>query len=211
MPFVLRRTYRQGDSVSRAFGIGASQDLDTFLTGDFNTYQYIDLINADRSRIHYVRTAPRTDLLSTVFVNATDNTAFYGSTLWFDYYGFQWVLRLRSGTVLQFHDSQGQTNPLKAALNAIQDRYGNALTLTRNGDGALTNVTTPNGRWISLQYNSNGNIAQATDNLGRTTQYSYDEGGRLVQVTDPAGAVTRYSYDADDEMLTITDPRGSSM
>lgn len=212
IPFVLTRTYRQGDPISRAFGVGTTQDLDMFLTGDFSTYQYADLITADGSRIHYTRTSPGTSWWNAVFLNESANTGFFGSTLaWGQDAYWGWKLTLKNGDLLYFPEAAGQTNPLKAALAKIQDRYGNALTLNRNGNsGALTKVSTQNGRFVTFNYDANGQVIQVQDNLGRTTAYSYDAGGRLVQVTDPTGGVTKYTYDANDQMLTITDSRGNA-
>lgn len=211
IPFNLTRTYRQGDPILRAFGAGTSQDLDMFLVGDFNTYQYFDLIMADGSRVHYTRTSPGTFWGDAAFISNTGTTGFFGSTIiWATDGWYGWELTLKNGAVLYFPEAAGQTNPLKSALEGVKDRYGNTLTLTRDGgSGVLTNVTTQNGRFISFTYNANGQVVQAQDNLGRTTAYSYDDGGRLVQVTDPAGGITQYTYDANDQMLSITDSRGN--
>src|SRR5207244_3051424 len=60
MPITLTRTYRQGDSASRAFGVGTTHSYNIFLVGDSfpNLYTYQDLILADGGRIHYIRTSP---------------------------------------------------------------------------------------------------------------------------------------------------------
>ena len=43
----LSRVYRQSDSRSRSFGIGATHPYDIFLVGDLNPYTYQELILAD--------------------------------------------------------------------------------------------------------------------------------------------------------------------
>src|SRR5881397_2469184 len=44
LPLGLTRTYRQNDSRSRPFGIGATHPYEIFLVGDMNPYTFIDLI-----------------------------------------------------------------------------------------------------------------------------------------------------------------------
>src|SRR5882724_8121789 len=57
-PIRLRRSYRNGDPVSRAFGIGTSHSYNLFLFSDSASLAYVDLILEDGARIHYVRTSP---------------------------------------------------------------------------------------------------------------------------------------------------------
>ena len=46
------RTYRQNDSVSRTFGVGATHPYEIFLVGDTNPWTYVDLILPDGGRVH---------------------------------------------------------------------------------------------------------------------------------------------------------------
>src|SRR3989442_1145495 len=118
-------------------------------------------------------------------------------------------LTLKDGTVYWFPEAALQTNPAKAAVKQIRDRFGNTLQFVRDGvTGDLVTLTSPNGRWISFTYDASRRITVAADNLGRRVQYQYDASGRLTQVTDPNGGVTQYTYDADHRMLTLRDARG---
>ncbi len=54
-PFV--RKYRPQDDMSRAFGIGASDSFDIFLTGDSQTFATIELVMADGALAEYRRTS----------------------------------------------------------------------------------------------------------------------------------------------------------
>ncbi|MBI3608821.1 MAG: hypothetical protein HY207_12710 [Nitrospirae bacterium] len=202
IPIALTRTYRPNDTFSRPFGIGTTHPYEMFLIGDgdTSTYSYADLILPNGGRIHYVRTSPGTDYTTAVFEHTATPTPYYGSTIVWN--GTGWDLTLKTGTTYIFGDL--------APLQAIRDRYGNRLTLTRaNGQtGNLTTITSPNGRTVELTYDAGNRITQAKDNLGRVITYTYDASGRLVTVTDPNGGVTSYTYDAAHRMLTLTDARG---
>jgi RHS repeat-associated protein len=213
MPIVLKRTYRPGDNVSRAFGMGTSNDFEIFLwTQTFGTYQQLDLVLADGGRVHYVRTSgciagnnPCTSYTDAVFESTNTPTAFYKSKITFA--GAGWELKLNDGTVFSFGDV--------APLQSIRDRYGNKITIARDNvnslgspNGNIVKLTSTNGRWIQFTYDSANRVTKAKDNAGRTVNYTYDAGGRLWQVTDPNGGITTYTYDSSNQMLTIKDPRG---
>ncbi len=56
MPIALTRTYRPNDTVSRAFGLGASHPYELFIRGQI--YTTIELVLADGKDIHYARISP---------------------------------------------------------------------------------------------------------------------------------------------------------
>jgi RHS repeat-associated protein len=220
IPLTLTRTYRQGDNVSRAFGIGTSMSYDMFLVGDAldspEGYTYQDLILADGGRVHFTRTSPclgyngYCDYNNAVYTAISAPGSFYGATL--QWSGSYWTITAKNGTIYQFPDSNDAADYRQATLIGMQDRYGNALRLnggiTRGTLPNLTSITSPNGRSIQLTYDSSNRITQAIDNIGRTTSYTYNSAGYLATATDVMGGVTSYTYDAQGNMLTITDPRG---
>jgi len=206
LPVSLTRAYRPGDSMSRAFGIGSTHAFDMFLVGDTTNYSYDELILPDGGRIRYNRTSAGTSWTNAVYVHSDTTTMYYGSVITWN--GAGWNLTLRNGTVYIFPDGSGATIPQQAALIGIRDRYGNTVSLTRDSNHNLTQITTPNNRWIQFTYDSSQRITQALDNIGRTVSYAYDSSGRLSTVTDAKGGTTTYTYDSNSNMLTITDPRG---
>lgn len=219
IPLTLTRTYRQGDTVSHAFGIGMTMPYDIFNVGDNNTfpegYTYQDLILPDGGKIHFQRTSPCSpngycDLTNAAYQHTSSPTSWFGATINVELSGPcpMWVLTTKDGTALCFPDSDASNNARAAALTSIKDRYGNAVTLTRDGNFNLTQVTSPNGRWIKFTYDGGNRVTQAQDSAGRIVTYSYDGGGRLVQVVDANGGVWNYTYDAFNQMLSIQDPRG---
>jgi RHS repeat-associated protein len=202
----LHRTYRQNDSVSRSFGIGATHVYDMFLVGTTFPYTYIDLILPD-GRVHYDRISPGTGYADAVYEHTTSpRSAWFKSRI--SWNGDGWNLDLKDGTRIVFREGFTATRPAQSAAIRIQDRYGNAVVLTRNIEADLTRITSPNGRWIELTYDSSHRVTQAKDNLNRIVSYTYDGSGRLWKVTDAASGVTEYTYDTQHRMLTLKDARG---
>jgi RHS repeat-associated protein len=214
IPLSVTRTYRQGDYLSRAFGIGANMNYNIFMVGnDLYTpegYTWQDLIQPDGGRVHFTRTSPCTgangycDYNGAVFTATSTPGDFYGATI--AWTGGYWTMTKKDGTVYQFPDSSNSNNPQEAAPMGMHDRYGNALTFTRDSSGNLLRVTSPNGRWIQFTYDSSNRVTGAQDNILRTTSYTYNAAGYLATATDANGGVTTYTYDADGDMLTVEDP-----
>ncbi len=203
LPIALTRTYRQGDTISRPFGIGATHPYEIYLVREGTQYQDADLILPDGGRIHYTRISPGTGFIGAVYEHTTTTTKFYKSQLtWIGGLIGYWELTLTDGTVYVYGDLR--------PLQAIRDRYGNQITLTRaNGDfGNITKITSQNGRWIEFAYDASDRITQAKDNMGRVVSYTYDASGRLIKVIDPKGGTTEYTYDTSHRMLTLKDVRG---
>jgi RHS repeat-associated protein len=212
IPIALTRTYRQSDSTSRAFGVGATHDYDIFLVGDHDSqgYTYQDLILPDGGRVHFTRISPCTgqggfcNFSDAVYEHTTSGTDFYGARIaWTG----GWTLTKKNGTVYTFPDSDNSNQSQAAAIVTMHDRHGNSVTFTRTGNN-LTQITSPNGHWIKLTYDSSNRVIQAQDNINRTVNYSYNANGNLTQVTDASGGVTNYTYDSLGELLSIQDPRG---
>src|ERR1035437_1276278 len=198
IPLALTRTYRPNDPTSCAFGIGTSHPYDIFLitpNGDTDIY----LILSDGGRIHFV-------ISGSIWVCSSSPTSFNGATLT---YNNGWFIKKKDGMVLSFPISIGASTPQQEAIIGLKDRYGNALTFTRDSNSNLTKITSPNGRYIQLTLDSGGRITQATDSTGRVVSYVYDASGRLISVTDAKGGITTYTYDgSSSNMITINDPRG---
>jgi RHS repeat-associated protein len=206
IPVTFTRTYRQNDSRSRAFGIGASHPYDIFLVGNTFPYTFQDLVLANGERIHYDRTSPGVGAGDAIYENLTEPGPFFKSRISAN--GDGWNLTLTDGTVYVFPDGFTASQPWQCALLRIQDRYGNVVQLDRDTEKKLTKITTPHNRWIQFTYDTSARITQAADNIGRTVGYTYDASGRLWKVTDPNNGVTEYTYDTSHRMLTIKDPRG---
>ncbi|WP_203912639.1 RHS repeat-associated core domain-containing protein [Rhizocola hellebori] len=201
MPISLSRTYRQADGTVRAFGLGQNFNYGIFLHSK-QEYEEVDLVLPDGGKVHYDRISPGTGFGDAVFLNTKTPNEWYHSTI--SWNGNGWNLSRRDGMTYVF----GDTTPLQA----IRDRHGNQITITRTGvngnpsAGAITRITSPNGKWIKLT--GGGLVSRAEDSLGRVVEYRYDSRLRLTSVTDPAGKVTTYGWNEANQVATITDPRG---
>ncbi|WP_326943784.1 IPT/TIG domain-containing protein [Amycolatopsis sp. NBC_01307] len=213
LPIGVTRTYQQADTGRRTFGVGTGSDYDVYL---YAQQQWIDgqLILPDGAKVKYHRITPGgtgpTDYLTAAFAADPTPTKYAGSVLAWNGNGFD--LRLRDGTTLVFGE--------EAPLQAIRDRFGNTVTITRGpaqadtdghvrAKGPITQVTSPNGRWISFAHDTANRITRAEDNTGRAVGYTYDASGRLSTFTDATGAVTTYTYDGQGRLATAKDPRGT--
>ncbi|WP_420628570.1 N-acetylmuramoyl-L-alanine amidase [Candidatus Leptofilum sp.] len=102
-------------------------------------------------------------------------------------------------------------NGYMAYLVAVNDRWGNSITIERDSNGNPTQITDSAGRIYDIELTSINNnadfISRITDPSGRTVQYAYDNGTQdLLTVTDPNGGDYQFTYDGDHNLHTITDP-----
>jgi len=213
IPIKLTRTYRQNDTLSRPFGIGTTHPYEIFLVGDKVAYTYAELILADGGRIRYNRISAGTSNTDAVMEHTSTQTMFYKSVLSWNSARAGWDIKFKDGTVYEFIVYSG---PEIVLLQAIRDRNGNRLSITRDANRKMTQITSPNGRWLQFTYDASNRITQAKDNSGRAVNYTYDTSGRLWKVTDPNNGVTEHTYDdtvptdvvRKTRMLTIKDARG---
>jgi RHS repeat-associated protein len=204
LPITLTRTYRQNDTRSRPFGIGATHPFAWFLVGDKTAYTYAELILEHGGRIRYNRISSGTGYTDAVMEHTGTPSRFYKSVLSWNSSRGGWDIKLRDGTIYEFFVDSGSE---VVVLQAVKDRNGNKLTITLDSSERVTKITSPNGRWIEFTYDTGNRITQAKDNIGRIVTYTYDASGRLIQVTDPNGGFTDYTYDTSHRVLTIKDAR----
>ncbi|GAA1170769.1 hypothetical protein GCM10009654_29950 [Streptomyces hebeiensis] len=198
----ITRTYWQGDSQKRAFGIGRDLSYNAFLHSKKN-WEEVDLYLPGGGRTHFVRTSAGKGYTDAVFEPLDTPTAFRGAKIVWKGFSGGWEMTFRDGTVWVF--------PQYSPLKEIRDRHGNTVKLTRldGKRGEITRISTPGGRWIALGYDTEHRVISARDNAGRTTSYTYDTAGRLATVTDPMGKVSRYTYDGtSNRVSTAVDARG---
>jgi RHS repeat-associated protein len=91
-------------------------------------------------------------------------------------------------------------------LQLIQDKNGNALTITANG------ITSSTGLSVPFVRDTTGRITEITDPQGNHYQYSYDGDGNLASVTYPnISQASTYTYDTHHRYLSGTDFRGNAL
>ncbi|MEV6350583.1 RHS repeat-associated core domain-containing protein [Actinoplanes sp. NPDC051851] len=213
VPLDLTRTYQQNDTGKRAFGVGVNFTYGLDLYSENRFYEcWLILPDGGRIRFHRISDggAPPNGYLNSVLAADPTPTEFAGSVLAWN--GDGWDLRLSDGTTYIFGD--------ESPLQAIRDRYGNTVTITRapsepwvdgitRARGPITQVTSPNGKWIRFTYDAEERVTRAEDVLGRSVGYTYDSAGHLATVTDVNGGVTTYAY-GSGLLTTIKDPRGTT-
>ncbi len=92
-------------------------------------------------------------------------------------------------------------------LVKIEDRSGNALTLTRGSFGP-TQITDGLGRSLTLTYTASGFLNRVADQTGRAVSYQ-QTGPALTRFTDANGHITAYAYTQYNELTAATLPRGN--
>ena len=96
-------------------------------------------------------------------------------------------------------------------LTEIEDRNGNALTISRGTLGP-TQVSDGLGRSLSFTYviaGSQPNLTKVQDQSGRSVSFSQDSNYNLTSMTDANGNTTTYSYTGSLLSKTVR-PRGNA-
>jgi YD repeat-containing protein len=115
---------------------------------------------------------------------------------------------MKNGGVMSFGVSSSLSGIANYFLTAINDRNGNALTITRDSGQNITEMSSASGKLsFSVDFNT-GRIQKITDQGGRSVSYQYDAAGRLIKVIDPLGQEMSYTYDAKNQLLTTSNQRG---
>jgi len=192
-PLRFTRSYRNGDSISRSFGIGTSDSLDIFLTGEMGVY--VDLIYEDGGRVHFVHTRPRPGVIEDAYI-ANNAVAVYA--------GGGWTVTWLDGSKLYFPYRPKALGYNVTVLTGYTDPAGHKYNMERNSFGELLSVTTPSGQWLRFERDTEHRVHRISASTGRVLTYDYDLRGCLSKVTDSEGHSELYGYDDKFQMLTVT-------
>ena len=105
-------------------------------------------------------------------------------------------LRFPNGRICHFHSLTDGGN-LEGALESVEDRNGNTLTLLYDHQGLPTIVDTL-GRAIDFTYDANGRLTEVTDFAGRSWEYGYNAEGELISARSPTVTGTSNGNDFPD-------------
>ena len=95
-------------------------------------------------------------------------------------------------------------------LASVEDRSGNATTLSRDTAGRLVRVENGFGFSFDLAWDGD-RVSSVSDSAGRSVRYAFDATGLLTNVVDAAGASWRLEYDAEGNLAVKTDPLGATL
>ena len=200
-PFVLRRTYRTEDRASRAFGIGASHNGEWYLYGDGQQFQWVELILADGSRIHYDRTSSGTSFWNALYRHWQTSGEFYGSRLAWN--GREWLIREYDGSLGRFLPCGPGGS--RCAIVEWRDADGHYTRFNRDAKQRLLSIEAGSQR-MTFEYDDKGRVSRIEDGAKHSIAYSYDRLGRLTTAKGSDGVVRRYDYDDQDRLTRIEEP-----
>ncbi|MCE7980699.1 MAG: tandem-95 repeat protein [Caldilinea sp. CFX5] len=96
--------------------------------------------------------------------------------------------------------------------NGIVHSTGQGLTLVRDAQNRIVEVSDPNGNRLRYEYDAAGNLIRFTDAGGNVTRFTYNAEHYLLEIIDPRGVQgIRNDYDADGRLLGHTDATGEQI
>lgn len=204
MPLAFTRTYRTLDDWSDRMKIYLMDVYDPFLLGERDPYSSAEWDLPDVLKIPYKRVSAGTGFADAVFEYSGAMPVFGGSRIAWN--GWGWDLSLPDGTTYLTPEAYSSTRPVQSSLVAIFDRDGNELRLTRERNGNLVRVESPNGGWIGIDYSEN-RITRVAGSSGDRVDYDYDRLNRLRRTTNSEGITREYAYDDHNRLLKVADSK----
>jgi RHS repeat-associated protein len=123
----------------------------------------------------------------------------------------------RDGSCKIFSQSDGAIGTSrKIFLTQLIDPFGNAVSLTYDGDLRITAITDAIGQVAGISYEhptDKFKITKVTDPFGRVATFEYDSSPipRLAKITDVIGITSQFTYDgATDFINKLTTPYGDT-
>ncbi len=180
----IQRTYNSQDTRSTAMGYGWS-------------WSYGESLEVDGSSGEVTYHDSRGE--RRVFTPNGDGTFEPGS-------GFFWDLSW-DGTSYRLDDPDGVAHFFDAdgRLVALQDVYGNEVTVQYSAQGDIEAILDPRGRVAFSFTVENGLIVSIQAGDGRTVSYGH-ESGRLTSYTGPEGETWEYTYYENGLLGAVTGP-----
>lgn len=200
--FVLQRTYRSGDPISRRFGVGATHNGERYLRGDAEDLRWAELVLEDSTRIRFERTSPGRGIANAMFEHRDRTTEYSRARL--GWAGAFWGMWLQNGAIMIFKPCNLKSEAA-CSLTRMRDSADH-WTFFRRDDAGILREIVAGAATIAFDYDDAGRIKKARATTGRFVEYAYDGRGRLVRVKTNEGDAHAYSYGPSGEMLTIEEP-----
>ncbi len=192
-PLLFTRSYRNQDNISRSFGIGASDSLDTFLVGQMGVY--VDLIDESGGRVHFVHVPAKPGQTGDIYIANGAVTVYAGDG---------WTVTQRDRSKLYFPYRPKALGYNVTVLTGYMDPTGHKYEMERNSLGELLSVTTPSGQWLHFERDTEHRVHRISASTGRAVTYDYNSRGCLSRVVDSDGRTESYTYDDKFQMLAVT-------
>lgn len=205
-------TAAKGDPICTATGEHYFTTTDIFLGGPlplaFSRY-YASMLGADGNVTSALGNNWMHNFDIRLVVSGQEATVVYyrGKIIQFQKAGGDWVLKNPEPVTYQLVEPGGRAKLYRlmdpstsliftfespfGALTRVEDRNGNALSLTYKG-GSLSQVSDGLGRSLTLAY-TKGKLTKVHDQSGRSISFSHT-GDNLTFFTDARGNTTRYNY-----------------
>lgn len=206
---VLRREYQHDTNNQRSFGIGSNHQYDMYIYFkglNWHSADAIQVVLESGTGIDFKPVGDNDFTFAKNYFESLEPGPFYKARLNIvrDSYGNEFVMTLKDGTRYFF-------SYFFSKLQRIEDRYGNRVSLMRDGDGKIARVVSPNGRWLEFTYGDitcTPCVTRVTDHTGRFVDYEYESPGRLTKITDPENKFVQYFWDTSNRISSVHDARG---
>jgi len=119
------------------------------------------------------------------------------------------------GSKVVFGQSDGSVgSSRKIFLTQVVDPFGNAITLSYDGNLRIVALSDAIGQVTTLTYGNTNDIykiTRVTDPFGRFADFAYDSLGRLTNITDVIGINSRFTYTGTGDFInSLITPYGTN-
>lgn len=210
IPLAFTRTYCPPDEWSTKNQLSLAHVFGSYLLSHSfeNRYANLSWYLLDGQEIYYRRISPGTGYADAVFGTTATLRGFEGSRI--NWNGWGWDLTLEDGTTFLSPEAYFSKRPQQGSIVAIFDKDGNEVRFSRESNGDLTSITSPDGKWIHLTYGQ-GQIIRATDSQGNSVEYLYDGRGRLEEIRNSRDEIVKYDFNMFDRIVKISDANGRTV
>ena len=143
--------------------------------------------------------------------------------------GTQYSIDGATGQMVSATDRNG--NSISFSDTSIVASSGESISILRDTQGRIVELTDTAGKSIRYAYSSTGNLQSVTDRTGQVTELryrssshyldqvidplgrtgvrvEYDANGRFTKAINGSGSQSLVDYDVDNELVSVTDPLG---
>lgn len=203
VPLAFTRTYAPLTSAADRFQIYLPHVYDLFVFGSRFPYTYLYWVFPDSRQVYYNRVSQGTGYADAVFAPNSAKGVFANSRVNWNGWGWDWSFA--DGMTYLSPEAYNAKRPQQGSIIGVFNSRGEEAKLSRDDDGTLTRIDSPNGGWIRFYY-SDAHLLRARSSLKETVDYAYDPRDHVTSVHEPNGSTITYSYDDADRITKADDP-----